>query len=542
MADDVHDETFDGSISRRELLRGAAAGAAFAAGGGALLAGAGPAGAAGSGKSQNPDVCDGTRDIVLHNGKFTDYRGVVASQLTVKDGRIVAVGQGKDLGACTRRINLRGRTVIPGLIDSHAHFTRTGTNPGYETRWIETVFSIAELQQAVADRAAEIPAGAFVTAAGGWNQNQLAEARLPTLAELDAATSTRAVYLSGRTNTLGAAFFAGFGITTDPVTGQVSSTGGATTALRSIQTFEDKVRGTADVIAFAAATGLTSIHDTSNLTNQPEDYKAMNSLYQNSGRSLDVRMRHYRYFGPTATTDQLRVYCDPIYREVGDETYRINGVGEQIGNTDQFMDNLRVVAEAGWRVQQHTLSATDHEHHFPDMIMVGEEFDIAPLRWSLAHVTLATQQQILDLKAVGAGVTVQDFSYTGSGRGAPFRMIVDTGIPVGAGTDSTNVAPLNPWLGLFYMTTGRNLAGNLTNDGQQISRLEALRLNTVGSAWFSEEENDLGSFEVGKKCDLAVLSDDYLKVSDEKLRKVTSLLTLQGGRVVHATGPFADLA
>ena len=114
------------------------------------MAGAGPAGAAGGGKSQNPDVCDGTRDIILHNGRFIDYRGVVASQLTVKDGRIVVVDRGKNLGTCTRRINLRGRTVIPGLIDSHAHFTRTGTNPGYETRWMETVFSIAELQQAVA--------------------------------------------------------------------------------------------------------------------------------------------------------------------------------------------------------------------------------------------------------------------------------------------------------------------------------------------------------------------------------------------------------
>ena len=542
MADDVHEEAYDGSISRRELLQGAAAGAAFAAGGGALLAGAGPAGAAGGGKSQNPDVCDGTRDIILHNGKFIDYRGAVASQLTVKDGRIVAVDRGKDLGTCTRRINLRGRTVIPGLIDSHAHFTRTGTNPGYETRWMETVFSIAELQQAVADRAAEIPAGAFVTAAGGWNQNQLAEARLPTLAELNAATSTRAVYLSGRTNSVGAAFFAGFGITTDPVTGQVSNTGAATTALRSIQTFEDKVRGTADAIAFAAAVGLTSIHDTSNLTNQPEDYKAMNSLYQDSGRSLDVRMRHYRYFGPTATTDQLRVYCDPIYREVGDETYRINGVGEQIGNGDQFMDNLRVVAQAGWRVQQHTLSADDHEHHIADMIMVGQEFDIAPLRWSLAHLPLATEADIQGLKAVGAGATLQDWLYLSANVGPPFRMIFDSGIPVGAGTDSTNVAPLNPWLGLFYMSTGRNLAGVETNAAQKVTRLQALKMYTVGSAWFSEEENDLGSFEVGKKCDLAVLSDDFLKVSDEKLRKMTSLLTLQGGRVTHATGPFADLA
>jgi predicted amidohydrolase YtcJ len=201
MAEDVRLEAFDGGISRGELLKGAAAGAAFAAGGGALL-GAERAGASGGGQSNNPDVCDGSRDLILHNGKFVDYRGVVADAITVEDGRIVKVGRGKDLGDCTRRINLRGRTAIPGLVDSHAHFTRTGTNPGYETRWIETVFSIGELQQAVADRAATIPTGAFVTAAGGWNQNQLAEARLPTLAELDAATSTRA-WFSEEENDLG---------------------------------------------------------------------------------------------------------------------------------------------------------------------------------------------------------------------------------------------------------------------------------------------------------------------------------------------------
>ena len=532
----AEEDVLDGGISRRELLKGAAAGAALAAGSGSLYA-AEQARAATPASSE--DACDGSRDVRLINGKFIDYRGVVAEHLTIKDGRIYQVGKAKLISPCTRTINLRGRTVIPGLVDSHAHFTRTGTNPGYETRWIETVFSIAELQQAVAERAETIPPGAFVTAAGGWNQNQLAEGRLPTLAELDAATSTRAVYLNGRTNTLGAAFFTGFGITTDPVTGQVSSTGGATAALRSIQTFEDKVRGTADAIAYAAANGLTSIHDTSNLTMQPADYAAMNTLYQRSGRSLDVRMRHYRYFGDTTTVDLLRTYMDPIYREVGDETYRINGVGEQIGSAENYLEHLRAVAEAGWRDQQHTLSAADHTHHFEVMIQVGTEFDISGLRWSLAHIPLATEEQILGLKAVGAGATMQDWLYLSSNPGPPFRMVYDSGIPVGAGTDSTNVAPLSPWLGLFYMTTGRNLAGVETNAGKTVSRLQALEMYTIGSAWFSEEENELGSFEVGKKGDLAVLTDDYLTVSDDGLRKVRSLLTLQGGRVTHAEGPFA---
>jgi predicted amidohydrolase YtcJ len=119
---------------------------------------------------------------------------------------------------------------------------------------------------------------------------------------------------------------------------------------------------------------------------------------------------------------------------------------------------------------------------------------------------------------------------------------VDSGIRAGVGTDSTNVAALDPWLSLFYMTTGRNLAGVLTNDGQQISRLDALRLYTEGSAWFSFDDHQIGSFAVGKYADLAVLSDDYLTVPDAAIRKISSVLTLLGGKVVHAAPPFAQFA
>src|SRR4029079_7882190 len=138
----------------------------------------------------------------------------------------------------------------------------------------------------------------FITAMNGWSQTQFVEGRLPTRGELDAASPTHPVYWSGGANSLGAAFFANYGIDTD-ANGQVSSTAMAVTALRSINTFEDKVRGTADIIRFAAANGLTSCHDPSNLDVQPDDYMVMNTLYHRSGRRLDVRMRHYRYFTTT---------------------------------------------------------------------------------------------------------------------------------------------------------------------------------------------------------------------------------------------------
>jgi predicted amidohydrolase YtcJ len=542
----VNDERKRDGLSRRDFIKGAVAGAAVAASGTVLGGVAGPANAANvtvlgnvqaaTARTTKPE-CAWSRDLALVNGKFVDERGVIASAVAIRDGRIAEIGRHtKAIGPCTQTINLRGHTVIPGLIDSSVHFTRAGTNPGYETRWIETAFSIAELQQVIADRAKTVPEGPerFITAMGGWNQSQFAEGRLPTLAELDAATSTHGVYVNGRTNSVGVAFFAGFGISVDGVTGQVSDTNAATNALRSIQTFEDKVRGTADIIAFAAANGLTSCHDPSNLTVQPDDYVVMNTLYHRSGRSLDVRMRHYRYFA-TTNLPALVAYMDPIFREAGDDTYRINGVGEQIGSdNDDLLENMRAVARAGWKCQQHF---SDAARQVPFFKTVGTEFDISELRWSYAHPGVLTAQQIEDLKSVGVGVCISN---------GPFRTFVDSGIQAGTMTDATNVAPLSPWVKFYYMLTGKNQAGfitgNVTNVGQQITRLEALRLYTIGSAWFSNEEEELGSFEIGKLADLAVLSDDYLTVSDDRILKIKSVLTLQGGRVVHASGEFAGLA
>ena len=152
------------------------------------------------------------------------------------------------------------------------------------------------------------------------------------------------------------------------------------------------------------------------------------------------------------------------------------------------------------------------------------------------------QARLDALNDLGAGASAQTWTYLSTGGGPPFRRIVDSGIHAGVGTDSTNVAALDPWLSLFYMTTGRNLAGTLTNAGQQISRLEALRLYTEGTAWFSFDEHEVGSFAEGKYADLAVLSHDYLTVPEQTIRKIESVLTLLGGKVVHAVAPFAHLA
>jgi predicted amidohydrolase YtcJ len=153
-------------------------------------------------------------------------------------------------------------------------------------------------------------------------------------------------------------------------------------------------------------------------------------------------------------------------------------------------------------------------------------------------VPLIDQPTVLRLKAIGAGVAVHPFRYLSGGTagGPPLRMIIDTGIRVGAGSDSAQISTLDPWNMIYYMVTGKNVAGKLVNGGQQITREEAIRLYTVENGWFFKEENKLGSIEEGKLGDVAVLSDDYfdpVRVPDASLRELHSVLTVVDGKVVH---------
>jgi predicted amidohydrolase YtcJ len=134
---------------------------------------------------------------------------------------------------------------------------------------------------------------------------------------------------------------------------------------------------------------------------------------------------------------------------------------------------------------------------------------------------------------------VQGTAYTGNSGGTPFRDILDilgpAGVPVGGGSDATNVGPLNPWLMMYFMATGKNNAGSAINAAQNITRMEALRMYTIGSAYFAFDDDRLGSIEKGKLADLVVLNDDPLTASNDRFRRLSSMLTLQGGRIVHGT-------
>src|SRR5262245_5166437 len=252
--------------SRRDLLKAVLAGAAAYAGSNAFT---------GTARLDAAQRGATVADLLLTNGRFVDGRGLVGSALAIKNGRITGVGDARTLGTAARTIDLRGRTVVPGLFDAHVHYTRAGVNPGYEARRIERALRLEELQEAIATRAKTVPPGAFITCIGGWNHTQLAENRRPTRAELDAAAPKHGVYISGTgggtgaiTNSVGRAFLAAKGVMVDETTGVVASAQAAVAALQAVQTPQDRLRGTADLNAHASSLGLTGVINAGNLADQ----------------------------------------------------------------------------------------------------------------------------------------------------------------------------------------------------------------------------------------------------------------------------------
>ena len=216
--------------------------------------------------------CTGSRDLHLTNGKIVtlDKQNTIVSDVVIQDGKFTAVGKAGDTrtSPCTRTINLRGRTVVPGLIDNHNHIVLLGMRPGYDIR-LETATSIADIQAMLKARAKTVPAGSFITTLGDFNAKQVTEKRLPTLAELDAALPDHPYLLNGGgtvTNSRGKAFFESKGIMVNP-TGEISGRGAgqgfnaALNALRAIQTFDDMKRGTMDAMAYLTSFGLTTSVD-----------------------------------------------------------------------------------------------------------------------------------------------------------------------------------------------------------------------------------------------------------------------------------------
>ena len=520
------------------------------------------------------DWCDGAKDLQLVNGRIVtmDDKNSTVFSANIKNGKFVAVGDTGDRrpATCTQVLDLGGRTAIPGLIDNHIHIVALGRRPGHDTPF-DTAGSISEALQLVRERAMKVPQREFITTIGGWTAEQFLEKRMPTLAELDTAAPNHPVLISnaanlGAVNTAGKAFFQSKGV---PVTtgGEIAlgnDTLRAVFILKDAMTLDQLKRNTQDTMAWAAGLGLTTVMDmgSNTFTGTAADsigafspytgYEPLLALARENKQIIRYRL-NYISLDTTPELPDLTARLQNAFRRFGSDMLKTVCMAESVWTlrgpgavgmavpAAPFKDAVKKVAEAGDCHEQHSLTLVSDMAITSVWEQVNATNPIKDLRWRLAHVPQIDQPTINRVKALGAGLAV----HLNPGSGPPYRMIVDSGIRVGAGSDGRNSLPGNPWAVLQYMVTGKKgAAGDVINRGQTLTRLEALRLYTASNGWFSFEENALGSVEVGKLADIVVLNKNYLdagEVPDDAINRLSSQLTIVDGKVVHDTGSVSRL-
>ena len=567
-------------LTRRRFL-GSAAGAA-------LVIGTGPTthtSLAGQAAAQNPAPAAQPADVtlVLTNGRIhtLNATNAVVSSVTIRNGHLVAAGNAPSpTPANARVIDLKGRTVVPGLIEAHIHSVSLANRPGYHTI-LENTTSIKEIQEALAARRRDVPPGQWITSMGGWHPNQWAEHRHPTLKELDDAVPDRPVLLYERftgpcvTNSQGKAFFdaadAAAKVHPDVVPINVSPTGviaaaGFGTAggpsasalfhLRRLQTFEDKKRSTLDAMNYSTSVGLTThldqvlfptpgpLHPSQILSNldQYRMYDSWIALHRERKTTVRLQMNFLQNQNDPALPE-LKERLRNSFQFFGDDMLMTGSIGEwaaPLNSGAVWREAQRLVAQAGWRNENSVSNLAGLTQVVEAYEAVNKEFDITKLRWMVHHVPEVNADLLNRLRALGCGVQMAAFRWVTSNNprtvvGPPFRTIVNHGIQVGMHGDGVHIAPLNPWPHIHFAVTGVNSFGDRVNGDQQLTREEALRMFTRGNSWFLRMEEKIGTIEPGKLADLVVLDRDYFTVPDADIRKIRSVMTVVDGRIVHNT-------
>jgi len=526
-------------------------------------------------------------ETILVNGKIltVDAQSSVREALAIRGGRITALGTSAEMrklaGSQSRVIDLGGRTVIPGLIDSHLHAIRAALSFTTEVNWIG-VRTLEEALGRVKDAARTMKPGSWLIVAGGWNPQQFKENRRPTQAELVAVAPENPVYIQ-----LGYAWamltplaHKTLGLTSEadlPASGRFErdAAGNLTGAVTGPQpaivglfdklprpTFDQQVQGTKAFFRELNRLGITGVIDPSGNNMTGESYQALFKVWRD--QALTVRVAYsLGTQGSGKEFDEIKATTALLPMSLGDDMLRFNGIGERItggmynndkpsqADTDEYYRIALWAAERGLTLTQHWNRDASVGSLLTIFERVNQRIPIAPLRWSIAHLNDASDQTLRRMKAIGVGWTVQDAMYFGgeafresvgeasARRTPPVVTAKKIGVAVGAGTDAHRVASYNPFTALQWFLDGKTVGGvALRGPEETPDRAEALRLYTIGSAWFAHDDDVRGSLDVGRLADLAVLSQDYMTVPVNRIGATESLLTMVGGKIVYTAAPF----
>jgi predicted amidohydrolase YtcJ len=541
-------------------------------------------------------------ELILINGQITTLSADevrAASALAVRDGRFTAIGDERTVlalrGPSTTVVDAAGRRVIPGLIDSHTHVIRGGLNYNMELRW-DGVPSLAAALFMLREQARRTPAPQWARVVGGWSEFQFAERRMPTLAEINAAapeTPVFVLHLYDRALLNGAALRA-LGYTRDtpePPGGRIErDRSGTPTGLLVAKPSAhllystlaagprlspaDQRNSTRQFMRELNRLGLTSVVDAGGGSqNYPEDYEVIRDLAQTG--ELTVRIAYNLFTQrPKHELEDYQRWSKLVAPGDGDSMLRFNGAGEMLvfsaADFENFLEprpelpaSLETELEAviehlvrnKWPFRLHATYDESITRFLDTFERVNQRVPFGDVRWFFDHAETVSARSIDRIARLGGGVAIQHrmafqgeyflrrYGWQAVRHAPPIRELLASGVPLGAGTDATRVASYNPWLGLYWMVSGKTVGGTrLYGSENRLSREQALRLFTSNNAWFSGEVGRKGSIEVGRFADFAVLSQDYFVVAEERIKSTTSVLTSLGGKVVWASEEYEHLA
>jgi len=539
-------------------------------------------------------------DTILHNARIaTNQVPSSVEAVAISAGKISAAGNDDEIlrlrETGTQVIDAKRRTVIPGLNDSHMHPIRGGLNYNMELRW-DGVPSLADALRMLKEQAARTPAPQWVRVVGGWTEFQFAERRMPTLDEINEAapdTPVFVLHLYDRALLNGAALRAvGYGKDSPEFpAGEVQrdSRGNPTGLLIAKPNAnilystlargpklsrEDQLNSSRLFFRELNRFGLTSVIDAGGgFQNYPDDYGVVNELHRNG--ELSIRLAYNLFTQkPKQELSDFQNWTKMTKPGAGDDFYRVNGAGENLVFTaadfEDFLQPrpdmlpvmeselkavIRHLVENRWPFRLHTTYNETIERALSVYEEVNREIPFDGLHWFFDHCETITDRNIERVKALGGGIAVQNrMAFQGeyfierygsqqAKRTPPIRRMLEMGVPVGAGTDATRVSSYNPFLSLYWLTTGKTIGGlGLYPEENRFDRAEALKLYTVGSSWFSTEDGKKGALAPGQLADLAILSADYFSIPDEEIKQLESVLTIVGGKIVYGASEFSKLA
>ncbi len=541
-----------------------------------------------------------TPDLILHRGLFTtlDRSNPTASAVAIKDGAFVAVGHDSEVmklaGPSTRVIDLKGKRVLPGLIDNHLHIIRSGLNFNLELRW-DGVRSLADAMSMLKRQVEITPAPQWVRVVGGFTEHQFVEKRLPTIDELNAVAPDTPVFLLhlyDRAILNGAALRAvGYTKTTpQPPGGEIirdangNPTGlllakpnanilYATLAKGPKLPFDYQVNSTRHFMRELNRLGVTGAIDAGGgFQNYPDDYAVIQKLSDEG--QLTIRLAYNLFTQkPKGEKDDFLNWTRTSKYKQGTDYFRHNGAGEMLvfsaADFEDFRvprpdmphemegeleEVVRILVQNKWPWRLHATYDETISRALDVFEKVNQDMPLEGLHWFFDHAETISDQSIDRIAALGGGIAVQHrMAYQGEyfvehyGLGAaeatpPVAKMLAKGVKTSAGTDATRVASYNPWVSLAWLVTGRTVGGlRITPQRNCLDRETALRMWTENVTWFSNEEGKKGRIEVGQFADLVVPDRDFFSCADVDIADTTSDLTVVGGKIVYAKGEFKSL-